>query len=773
MVRSAARLPWHGTWSLSLSLFLATSPLLVVGKVLAPGTRLRRQLRTGAVPLALAPATAPAVSLVQEEDGETSEEEEEGPELKKGDRVLLHDLQSATAFNGRTGKVELFDAASERYIVWLAEEKKMMKVRARNLQRISSPRRGRQDDGASQKDSWAALGDGQQAVEGMKVVIHGLTHAKELNGRKATLRTFDFATKRYVVELKGEAPRKIRPENLKPAAEPPERLASRSQDLALPNPAAQQEPGNTSQAAASICQVQEQASMEGPLGLAPGMRVQLHGLTSSVAKQGHWNGMFGIVHCFDSKSQRYVVELPGGTPRRIKPGHLTVVGPEATSPAEDTASAPSSGSPSHHSQKSPPTSLPVATVAVTAGHQTVQAEGEAAISAIPRKWKGGSRVRLVNLKKASTLNGKVGVVLKFEERTQRYIVQLPDGTTKRIRGEHLVPAVEQADAPGAVPTPPPPPPRYSVCNAYTEQASLQVFAIPEGEQSGHSHHKYVRVVRDLPFQDCSDVQDIPFSKGSLAFAVGRMEVARIPFNTTEPTALHGLELTVFRSDVNKLKASVHQNAVNLEDSGAYYLHVVNAYAGSKLLELRVKRGAFTKTLPLDTTYRLNRYAPITLMLTDGFRRLKLGFQPQAGKTYCVVTTGTDPGFHGEPRNVGLLAHELGAWTASEEMPGEGHTTPAPAAHEEEAPMDAGPDASASASASPAEEEGGGADGQGATDAGQGPADAEAEAAAAEAEAEAEAAGAGMGSGAEQEEKPPAPRKAWFSGLAERIVGWAR
>jgi hypothetical protein len=327
-----------------------------------------------------------------------------------------------------------------------------------------------------------------------------------------------------------------------------------------------------------------------------------------------------------------------------------------------------------------------------------------------------------------------------------------------------VPAVEEAEAPGAVPTPPPPPPRYSVCNAYTEQASLQVFAIPEGEPSGNSHHKYVRVVRDLPFQDCSDVQDVPFSKGSLAFAVGRMEVARIPFNTTEPAALHGLELTVFRSDVNKLKASVHQNAVNLEDSGAYYLHVVNAYAGSKLLELRVRRGAFTKTLPLDTTYRLNRYAPISLMLTDGFRRLRLGFQPQPGKTYCVVTTGTDPGFHGEPRSVGLLAHELGAWTASEEMPGEGPRL-APAAHEEQAPMDAGPDASAS----PAEE--GGADGQGATDAGPGPADAEAEAAAAEAEAEAEAAGGEAGTESDQE-KPP-PRKAWFSGLAERIAGWVK
>lgn len=47
-----------------------------------------------------------------------------------------------------------------------------------------------------------------------------------------------------------------------------------------------------------------------------------------------------------------------------------------------------------------------------------------------------------------------------------------------------------------------------------------------------------------------------------------------------------------------------------------------------------------------------------------------------------MATGVDQGLRGEPRNVGLVAHEIGAWTSSEEMVDpdgseEGASAPAP------------------------------------------------------------------------------------------------
>ena len=91
------------------------------------------------------------------------------------------------------------------------------------------------------------------------------------------------------------------------------------------------------------------------------------------------------------------------------------------------------------------------------------------------------------------------------------------------------------------------------------------------------------------------------------------------------------------------------------------------YAGSRLMQLHVKRGNYVQQIPLSKTFRLNRKQPITLMLTDGFQKQQRGFLPALAKTYSIVTTGVDAGLRGEPRNVGRVAHELGGWTSSEEM----------------------------------------------------------------------------------------------------------
>jgi len=128
----------------------------------------------------------------------------------------------------------------------------------------------------------------------------------------------------------------------------------------------------------------------------------------------------------------------------------------------------------------------------------------------------------------------------------------------------------------------------------------------------------------------------------------------------------GVEVTVFRTDKNSLKATVHEDRIERADPKAYYLHVVNGYAGSKSLELVIERGAYRQSLPMGRTYRLTQEQLIGLTLTDGSHNLQLSFQPRRSRSYCIIATGAEAGVRGVPRNMGLVAHELGAWTTSEE-----------------------------------------------------------------------------------------------------------
>lgn len=217
----------------------------------------------------------------------------------------------------------------------------------------------------------------------------------------------------------------------------------------------------------------------------------------------------------------------------------------------------------------------------------------------------------------------------------------------------------------------PPAPQLSVCNAYPGTQRMQVMAISKDSSS-----RYSQVVHDLDYQSCADVQSLPFRPGALSVVVGSLEVARVSINDTEQLdAHHGLELTVYRADANSLKATVREDHMEAADGDgeAYFLHLVDAHAGARLLELKAKRGSFERKLPLGATYRLKKEEPIQLTLTDGFQQLHLSFQPHKGHTYTLAATGADAGLRGEPRNVGLVAHEVGAWTASEEMPEQEHT----------------------------------------------------------------------------------------------------
>jgi len=573
----------------------------------------------------------------------SAEESADGPsdQLEAGEKVVIHGLHSAVDLNGKIGTIQGFDVDVGRYVIRMASGK-LKRVRPDNLDVVRPPSGENANLDLHEFTSSAhqemppqgqgAVSWGEEAgglPRGTRVVLGGLKHMQSLNGREGMVRFFDFPTGRYVVDLPGDDSKRIRPSNLRP-------LDAR---VAL-------EMGHrTEQGPESFCQKGGRTSFNDVGGFLPGAKVILHNLTSQVALNGGWNGMVGVVHCFDKESKRYVVALPDGVPRKIKADHLVAVERTGVVGGEDASD-------SMNFPVQSPTALHL-DVNHTDGNVT---------------WTIGSHARLIGLKTASWLNGLVAVIRGFDNATQRYLVQVPGGALKRVKQKHLsqVPSLaahtklSESGAPVQ-----PSLARLSVCNAYPAHALMQVFAIPSGGKK-----KYVRVIQDLEFRSCADAQDFPDKSGTFAFVVGRLQVARIPFNTSLMDERKGLELTVFRNDSNSLKAAIRQEKVDRKDLHAYYLHVVNGYAGAKLLELHVERGKLKQRITFDKTYRLTREQQVTLTLTDGFQRLQMGFQPRRAQNYMVIATGAEAGLRGEPHNVGLIAHEDGSWTTSEEMTGE-------------------------------------------------------------------------------------------------------
>mmetsp|Transcript_78955 Transcript_78955/g.143902 ORF Transcript_78955/g.143902 Transcript_78955/m.143902 type:complete len:817 (+) Transcript_78955:75-2525(+) len=634
--------------------------------------------------------------------------------LSSGTRVVVQGLESAQDLNGKDGVVKGFDVLAGRYVVQMADGGPPRRIRLEHLQPLEQ---------AAMDDSVVYQSEAPRIQPGTHVRLVGLVRMSALNGRVGVVRHFDYSTGRYVVVVPHEPPKRIKSENLQ--------IAERG----LPT----RDVKSPASKASSICQSQLSASEAAALDFPPGTKVLLRGLTSPAALKGHWNGMAGVVHCFDTDSQRYVVALSDGTPKKLRKVNLltaestqsaglasgSVAGKSAASICQQRGSAASLG----------PGGLPpgtkvalqgLASPAAAKAHlngmvATVHCFDDASQryvvalpGGVPKKIRidnlrvlarasdapesstasdetaaqgqlsEGSRVRITGLRALAELNGQFGTVRGFDKKTERYVVELPGGVPKRIRPANLIvsdmaqaihhQSPDLADRMEDVV-------QLSICNAYPQHVPLQVF-VHEGNGT-----RYAQVVRDLYYQSCVDVRELPqFFFASMSFVIGRYEVARMSLNSARFTAGVGLELVVYRNDANSMKAAVHESDVNLQDGGAYYLHLVGAYAGASPLELHIKRGQFVEQLPLGKSYRLTHEQPISVVLSDGSRRLQLAFQPRRAHTYCVLTTGVDEGLHGEPRRPGLVAHEIGAWTSSEEMVDEQPPEP-PAESDESAGKD--------------------------------------------------------------------------------------
>jgi hypothetical protein len=567
--------------------------------------------------------------------------------LTIGTKVTLHGLKSAAAleghWNGMVGVVHCFDAESQRYVV-ACPDGVPRKLKAANLMSPSGAVAANGKPGTKSICQLQAakgfVGPGGLSI-GMKVLLHGLTSPAAIkggwNGMVGVIHCFDTSVERFVVACPDGVPRKLKLANLKSAAQ-----QEQADALPLAPTSMEAREGGKRQ---SICAPSQ--GVADPAGLAVGTKVAVFGLTSKAALKSNLNGMVGVVHCYDRASQRYVVAMADGSPRKLKIENLAIVTSVVTQPVQ----------------------------------KQVQKSANVSQTAHPVHWMKGAYVRLVGLKSAVELNGQVGSVVGFENTTQRYVVKVPGSKRlKRIRADNI------ADV-GTSPSPLPPVVaavaqaagapivtnvqqsssgrQLSVCNAYATHAPIQVVGV-----SGDGKH-YTRLVKNLEFQSCADVENLQINKvASLAFVLGKFQVAKKVVDFAGLTPKQGLELVVHRNDPNSLKAVVHENPIEIGDTEAYYLHLVNAYAGRKNLELHVQRGKFLQKLSLDKTYRLSTEQSIKMVLSDGSQHLKLSFQPKHGSTYCVMTTGVDQGLKGEPRTVGLVAHQLGAWTSSEEMLGD-------------------------------------------------------------------------------------------------------
>lgn len=242
------------------------------------------------------------------------------------------------------------------------------------------------------------------------------------------------------------------------------------------------------------------------------------------------------------------------------------------------------------------------------------------------------------------MNGKVVTVTGFDKSADRYIVKMPGGSLRKVKAGNLN-ATNKAPAP-----------LLSVCNAYGRHHKLSVALVSEsGKRSD--------IIHALDYQQCSDLEELPSQKGTLSFKMGSEEVASTPLDGSE---LHrGKEITVYRTGPGLKEVALHQNYVELDDQDAYYLHLVNAYSGSRTTKLTVQRGGVAKVLPLNKSYRLEKLEDMTLYLEDGLRRLKLTFRPQKARTYMVLLTGSAASADDDLDSAGLVLHEAGSWTSAE------------------------------------------------------------------------------------------------------------
>eukprot|EP00397_Hematodinium_sp_SG-2012_P055419 GEMP01067622.1.p1 GENE.GEMP01067622.1~~GEMP01067622.1.p1 ORF type:complete len:272 (+),score=46.58 GEMP01067622.1:171-986(+) len=194
----------------------------------------------------------------------------------------------------------------------------------------------------------------------------------------------------------------------------------------------------------------------------------------------------------------------------------------------------------------------------------------------------------------------------------------------------------------------------TVCNAYPDHRKLTAFLVDKVKG-------YMNLL-DLDYQTCGDTR-IPLT-GSLHFSISKLQVAQHAFNVTELSTNSIVVLTVYRDDTNSLKASVLADICKPETQAQ--LLVFSAYTGLKIVDLKMLGADVEEKLDTNKRYRLlpKQYS---FVVSDGFHHMQFGFRAVARHIHMLVLTGIEPGLRGEPKNLGVIAHEVGSWSLSEQL----------------------------------------------------------------------------------------------------------
>lgn len=633
-----------------------------------------------------------------------------GGGIPVGSIVTVVGLKSAIELNGQQVVVKGYDDKKQRYVVQAAngspKEVKLSHLRLDSDGDMRSQAQRPQTQVAAEASrafrepmpelppaapmpgpSARSESDGMPALkEGAHVTIVGLHSAKKLNGETAVVHDVDVKSGRYMVELPDGSAKAIKRQNL---LLPSELARVEALKNAAASPSAESQP-------------------LGPNGWVVGTQVLISGLVS--AKE--LNGQVGSVRAFDDQMQRYILVLPGGgPPKKIRPKNLHVAassGSATSSPSQvqkmgerkvEQPQIQQPVAPKNSAQPQAQPSMPSGQVLSKSLVPTTAAPATSSTQLLP-----GSHVLVSGLVSSPQLNGQIATVHAFDDKTGRYIVEFASGgKPKKIKESHLklvdAPKMSLGSKSVTVSTPTKVTqatqsrlPRASVCNAYADHASMSVFLLSADGDS------YMQLFGGLPYQGCTDV-DLPddASNATLEFVIDKFQVARQSLKGVKAlkNPSTSLVLVAYRKGPNTLKAAVLANTVTRRDD-LYTLLMFNAYRGTDLFEMRANRGGIVQELKLNKAYRLNKEQHFALTLTNGFHDLNLAFQPKKGRVYAAVCTGVAEGLKGEPRNLGIVVHELGDWTASEEMSDDAkekevNTPPPVAAIQEEEPQDTAED----------------------------------------------------------------------------------
>lgn len=524
--------------------------------------------------------------------------------------------------------------------------------------------------GRSFKVAAAHLARHEQEPELPQTKLVGMVKDQSLNGQVVQVLGFDKQSGRFVVKLPDGSERKVKEEH-----------------LAAPQEAA------TGDAAP------EEATLTG------------------MVRDTSLNGQVVQVLAFDDKSKRYVVKLPDGTEKKVTKDHL------ATAPSQDEALLVG---------MEKDKSLNGIKVKVLGFDKDAQryvvelpdgskrkVKEEHLADADAPKTPDGPEARIVGMKKDKSLNGQLVHVLGVDKDSSRFVVRLPDGHMRKVADDHLL----DVDSPLQAPTSAVDAtleqghgrsekvevlgfdsdssrfivtnkngskgevdlaaldgltntsakalaqmaitgkrtaslPQLTVCNTYPSREGMSVVL-----RHSPNRTEDLLIGRNLAFSSCVDLE-FPAARGTLVFLHGKMEVGSYPFLVRSGDTRD--VLLVHRADVHSEEAAVLRAVVKAKPTQGQVV-VFNAASGFELLGLAATYKGAEHPFRFNQLYDLQP-GHYDVSLTSPETHLAAGLDVSVGKTYVLAATGAAQGLRGEPTPVGLFLHGVESFDIAESSP---------------------------------------------------------------------------------------------------------